>query len=198
MRRSAPTTSNTCQPRREADPDHEHRIQSRHTPARRPDHARLAFHSWPMSVQDGIDVYTSFGFSPHPQEPQLFTSDTSPDEADSFFTSEGDQIDSVRTHLSNVVPKEERPAFRSQVRAAYAGFVAAFTGVLGRPRSVKDRRGRFSSQWFLDNGVGVWVGGNDGLIALSFESPEMAGIHQDDLRRGIADYSPANDPLLEG
>ena len=21
-----------------------------------------AFHSWPMSVQDGIDVYTSFGF----------------------------------------------------------------------------------------------------------------------------------------
>ena len=56
----------------------------------------------------------------------------------------------------------------------------------------------FSSQWFLDNGVGVRVGGNDGLIALSFESPEMAGIHQDDLRRGIVDYSPANNPLLEG
>ena len=157
-----------------------------------------AFHSWPMSVQDGIDVYTSFGFSPHPEEREVFTSDMSPDEADSFFTSEGDQIDSVRTHLSNVVPKEERPAYRSQVRAAYAGFVAAFTGVLGRPRSVKDRGGRFSSQWFLDNGVGVWVGGNDGLIALSFESPEMADIHQDDLRRGITDYSPANDPLLEG
>ena len=54
-----------------------------------------ALHSWPMTVQDGIDVYTGLGFSPHPQEPQLFTSDTSPDEADSFFTSEGDQIDSV-------------------------------------------------------------------------------------------------------
>ena len=157
-----------------------------------------ALHSWPMTVQDGIDVYTGLGFSPHPQEPQLFTSDTSPDEADSFFTSEGDQIDSVRTHLSNVVPKEERPSYHSQVREAYAGFVAAFTGVLGRPRSAKDSRGRFSSQWFLDNGVGVWVGGNDGLIALSFESPEMADIHQDDLRRGIVDYSPANDPLLEG
>ena len=121
-----------------------------------------AFHSWPMSVQDGIDVYTSFGFSPHPEEREVFTSDMSPDEADSFFTSEGDQIDSVRTHLSNVVPKEERPAFRSQVRAAYAGFVAAFTGVLGRPRSVKDGGGRFSSQWFLDNGVGVWVGAMTG------------------------------------
>jgi len=76
--------------------------------------------------------------------------------------------------------------------------VAAFTGVLGRPKSVKDKNGVFSSQWFLGNGVGVRVGGNDGLIALSLESPEMAGIHQDDLRRGIVDYSPANDPLLEG
>ena len=157
-----------------------------------------AFHSWPMSVQDGIDVYTSFGFSPHPQEPQLFTSDTSPDEADSFFTSEGDQIDSVRMLLSNVVPEEEGSAFRSQVRAAYVGFVAAFTEVLGRPKTTKDNDAMFSSQWFLDNGVGVRVGGNDGLISLSFESPEMADIHQDDLRRGIVDYSPANDPLLEG
>ena len=157
-----------------------------------------AFHPWPMSVQDGIDVYTSFGFSPHPQEPQLFTSDTSPDEADSFFTSEGDQIDSVHTSLSNIIPEALGAAFRSQVRAAYAGFVAAFTEVLGRPKSVKDKNGVFSSQWFLDNGVGVELSGNDGLISLSFESPEMAGIHQDDLRCGIVDYSPANDPLLEG
>ena len=157
-----------------------------------------ALHSWPMSVQDGIDVYTGLGFSPHPQEPQLFTSDTSPDEADSFFTSEGDQIDSVHASLSNIIPKALGAAFRSQVRAAYVGFVAAFTEVLGRPKMAKEKGEAFSSQWFLDNGVGVWVGGNDGLIALSFESPEMAGIHQDDLRRGITDYSPANDPLLEG
>ena len=86
-----------------------------------------------MTVQDGIDVYTSFGFSPHTQEPQLFTSDTSPDEADSFFTSEGDQIDSVHASLSNIIPKALGAAFRSQVRATYAGFVAAFTGVLGAP-----------------------------------------------------------------
>ena len=158
-----------------------------------------AFHPWPMTVQDGIDVYTSFGFSPHPEEREVFTSDMSPDEADSYFASSDGKIDSVRMLLSNFIPEEKGgSAFRPQIRAAYARFVAAFTGVLGRPKSVKDRGGRFSSQWFLGNGVGVWVGGNDGLIALSLESPEMAGIHQDDLRRGIVDYSPANDPLLEG
>ena len=157
-----------------------------------------AFHSWPMTVQDGIDVYTGLGFSPHPQEPQLFTSGTYPTEADSSSTSEGDQIDSVHASLSNIIPKALGAAFRSQVRAAYAGFVAAFTGVLGCPKTTKDNDAMFSSQWFLDNGVGMWVGGNDGLISLSLESPEMAGVHQDDLRRGIVDYSPANDPLLEG
>ena len=78
------------------------------------------------------------------------------------------------------------------------GFVAAFTEVLGSPQVAKEKGEVFSSQWFLDNGVGVELSGNDGLIALSFESPEMACIHQDDLRRGIVDYSPANDPLLEG
>ena len=97
-----------------------------------------AFHSWPMSVQDGIDVYTSFGFSPHPQEPQLFTSDTSPDEADSFF--------SVHASLSNIIPKALGAAFRSQVRATYAGFVAASTGVLGAPGRASSIGGSATTQ----------------------------------------------------
>ena len=158
-----------------------------------------AFHPWPMSIQDGIDVYTGFGFSPHPEEREVFTSDMSPDEADSYFASSDGKIDSVRMLLSNIIPEEKGgSAFRPQIRAAYARFVAAFIEVLGSPQVTKEKGEVFSSQWFLDNGVGVRVGGNDGLIVLSFEPPEMADIHQDDLRRRIVDYSPANDPLLEG
>ena len=66
-----------------------------------------AFHSWPMTVQDGIDVYTSFGFSPHPEEREVFTSDMSPDEADSYFASSDGKIDSVRMLLSNIIPEEK-------------------------------------------------------------------------------------------
>ena len=154
-----------------------------------------ALHSWPMSVRDGIDVYTGLGFSPHPEEREVFTSDMSPDEADSYFASSDGKINSVRMLLSNIIPEEKGgSAFRPQIRAAYARFVAAFLEILGSPQVAKEKGEVFSSQWFLDNGVG----GNDGLIALSFESPQMADIHQDDLRHGIVDYSPANDPLLEG
>ena len=66
-----------------------------------------AFHSWPMGVQDGIDVYTGLGFSPHPEEREVFTSDMSPDEADSYFASSDGKIDSVRMLLSNIIPEEK-------------------------------------------------------------------------------------------
>ena len=122
-----------------------------------------AFHSWPMSVQDGIDVYTGLGFSPHPEEQEVFTSDMSPDEADSYFASSDGKIDSVRMLLSNIIPEEKGgSAFRPQIRAAYARFVAAFTEMLGSPQMTKEKGEVFSSQWFLDNGVGVWVGAMTG------------------------------------
>ena len=72
-----------------------------------------AFHSWPMTVQDGIDVYTSLGFTGDLEDPEMFTSDISSEEADSYFVGDGGMIDSVRTYLSNVVPEEEGSAFRS-------------------------------------------------------------------------------------
>ncbi len=34
-----------------------------------------AYHPWPMSVQDGIDVYTNLGFKGDPRDPESFASD---------------------------------------------------------------------------------------------------------------------------
>ena len=102
-----------------------------------------AFHSWPMSVRDGIDVYTSFGFSPHPQEPQLFTSDTSPDEADSFFTSEGDQIDSVHASLSKYYPQGARCRFPLPSPRGLRGVRGRFHRGLGAPEVSQGQKGAF-------------------------------------------------------
>ena len=66
------------------------------------------------------------------------------------------------------------------------------------PRSANKKAARRNAQWFLTNGTGVRLSGTNRMVTLFLESPEMADIHQDNLRRGITDYSPANDPLLEG
>ena len=56
-----------------------------------------AYHPWPMTVQDGIDVYTSLGFKGDPDKSQFFTSDSSPTETDSFYY----QRTIGRTHCQN-------------------------------------------------------------------------------------------------
>ena len=65
-----------------------------------------AYHSWPMSVQDGIEVYTGLGFSGDSGSPEMFTSDVSPDEPDSYFASLDGLITSLEIAVTNVLPAE--------------------------------------------------------------------------------------------
>ena len=65
-----------------------------------------AYHSWPMSVQDGIEVYTGLGFSGGIGSPEMFTSDVSPDEPDSYFVSLDGLITSLEIAVTNVLPAE--------------------------------------------------------------------------------------------
>ena len=65
-----------------------------------------AYHSWPMSVQDGIEVYTGLGFSGGIGSPEMFTSDVSPDEPDSYFVSLDRLITSLEIAVTNVLPAE--------------------------------------------------------------------------------------------
>ena len=157
-----------------------------------------ALHSWPMSVQDGIEVYTGLGFSGDSGSPEMFTSDVSPDEPDSYFASLDGLITSLEIAVTNVLPKEAEKEHLSRARGFYCSCLRAFEEQLGAPIREQESRARRNAQWFLTNGTGVRLSGTNRMVTLFLESPEMADIHQDDLRRGIADYSPANDPLLEG
>ena len=157
-----------------------------------------AFHSRPMTVQDGIDVYTNLGFTGDIGNPEMFTSDVSPDEPDSYFVSLDGLITSLEIAVTNVLPKEAEKEHLSRARGFYCSCLRAFKEQLGTPIREQKRRARRNAQWFLTNGTGVRLSGTNRMVTLFLESPEMADIHQDDLRRGIVDYSPANDPLLEG
>ncbi|ERH27563.1 hypothetical protein HMPREF1550_02342 [Actinomyces sp. oral taxon 877 str. F0543] len=47
-----------------------------------------AQHRWPMTVDEGVEVYTGLGFGCAGSDPEMFTSDLSPDEDVSYFNSE--------------------------------------------------------------------------------------------------------------
>ena len=97
-----------------------------------------AFHSWPMGVQDGIDVYTNLGFKGDPQDPELFTSDMSPAKPDSYLVSTDGIIDESVLCLSAWLPEEYSESSRPRARAYYESFVRAFHEVLGGTRDSEE------------------------------------------------------------
>ena len=114
-----------------------------------------ALHSWPMSVQDGIEVYTGLGFSGDSGSPEMFTSDVSPDEPDSYFASLDGPITSLEIAVTNVLPAEAEEEHPSRARGFYCSCLRAFEEQLGAPIREQESRARRNAQWFLTNGTGV-------------------------------------------
>ena len=132
-----------------------------------------AYHPWPMTVQDGIDVYTSLGFKGDPQDPELFTSDISPVKPDSYLVSTGGIIDESVLRLSDWLPEEYWEHSRPRARAYYESFVRAFHEVLGDTRDSEEGEDYSSSLWVANERVSVSLEGMPALILLTVESPQQ-------------------------
>jgi len=140
-----------------------------------------ALHTWPMRVKEGVRVYTDLGFRCAGSDPEMFTSDLSPDEDVSYFNSENGSVFGVRVQLTNLVPEEGWAASLPRSREVFESYVAAFSQVFGAPYSRESTESSFKAQWFLDNGAGVGLNGNQALITASVESPEEAECHLSEL-----------------
>ena len=130
------------------------------------------FHRWPMTVDEGVGVYTGLGFTSLTEDRTFFTSDMSPQEVDSFFLAKDDHVRKVSLRLSNWVPEEDREQSLPESRAAFAEYVRAYTEVLGEPFSSEDKGTDFSRRWILDTKVAVMLIGNEASIVLYVDSPE--------------------------
>ena len=137
---------------------------------------RWTFHRWPMTVDEAVGVYTGLGFAPLPDDRTFFTSDMSPQEADSFFLAKDDHVRKVSLRLSNWVPEEDREQSLPESRAAFAEYARAYTGLLGEPFSSEDKGTDFSRRWILDTKVAVMLIGNEAFIDLYIDSPENTGL----------------------
>ena len=131
-----------------------------------------AQHTWPMTVDEGVGVYTGLGFTSLTEDRTFFTSDMSPQKVDSFLVVEGDLVGEVSLRLSNGVPKEDWERSLPKSRAAFAEYVRAYTGLLGESFSSEDEGTDFSRRWILDTKVAVMLIGNEASIVLYVDSPE--------------------------
>ena len=135
-----------------------------------------ALHRWPMTVDEGVEVYTGLGFTAPTEDRTFFTSDMSPQEVDSFFIVDGGRVASGALRLSNWVPEEDWERSLPKSRAAFGEYVRAYTRVLGEPLSSEDEGTDFSCRWILDTKVMVMLIGNEAFINLHVDSPENTGL----------------------
>ena len=141
-----------------------------------------AYHPWPITFDEGTRIYTSLGFKGDPKQPRYFTSDMSPTKPDSLFHGKDNMIDGVRLQISNRISSaDNRTASHKGTRTHYYSIRKEFLRTLSTPYSSKDAETRFSTQWFLHNGVGVRLGGNMSLISITLESPTQARYHIEEL-----------------
>ena len=141
-----------------------------------------AYHPWPITFDEGIRIYTSLGFVGDPAQPRYFTSDMSPTKPDSLFHGKDNMIDGVRLQISNRISSDDSTTtLHEGTRAHYHSIRKEFLRTLPMPYSSKDTNTRFSTQWFLHNGVGVRLGGNMSLISITLESPTQAKYHIEEL-----------------
>jgi len=134
-----------------------------------------ALHTWPMTADEGVEVYTGLGFTPRPEDRTFFTSDMSPREADSFLAIEGNLVGEVSLRLSNWVPEEDWEHSLPKSRAAFDEYARAYTELLGESFSSEDEGTDFSCRWILDTKVMVELAGNEAFVELSVDSPEGTG-----------------------
>ena len=134
-----------------------------------------ALHTWPMTADEGVEVYTGLGFTSLTEDRTFFTSDMSPQEVDSFFLIKDDRVRKVSLRLSNWVPEEEREHSLPKSRAAFDEYARAYTELLGEPFSSEDEGTDFSRRWILDTKVMVELAGNKAFVELSVDSPEGTG-----------------------
>ena len=135
-----------------------------------------ALHTWPMTADEGVEVYTGLGFTAPTEDRTFFTSDMSPQEVDSFFIVDGERVTSGALRLSNWVPEEDWERSLPKSRAAFGEYVRAYTRVLGEPLSSEDEGTDFSCRWILDTKVMVMLIGNEAFISLHVDSPENTGL----------------------
>ncbi len=132
-----------------------------------------AYHPWPMTVQDGIDVYTSLGFVGDPEDPELYTSDMSPTKSDSYLVSTNGIIDEYVLRLSDWLPEEHWEHSLPRARAYYHDFAQAFHGALGDSLLSEDGDEYSASRWVTDRRVSVRLAATQALVLLTVISPQQ-------------------------
>ena len=146
-----------------------------------------ANHPWPMTPDEGRQLYESLGYKTDDTDREMFFSPFAKGEPDSFFTHTGNTIADIVIAVGERYTVEEEDSCIEAVTRAYEEYCgavdASFIGAVDSRQKASD-----AMEWFLNNGVQIRIDNVGIMVSLTLHSPRMTQLRREEEAMGLTDY----------
>ena len=146
-------------------------------------------HPWPMSPEEGRQVFEDLKYKADLSDPDMFSSRFTNGTPDSFFTAQDNVIDNIFIAVANRLTTPESSNIVERTYLEYRDAIdRSFTSTITRLRTQKK-----NTEWRFNNNVELSVGNADITVSLFIRSPRMANLRLEEEAMGLTSY----DEILE-
>ena len=146
-------------------------------------------HSWPMSPEEGRQVFEDLEYRADPSDPDMFSSPFTNGTPDSFFTAQDNIIDNVLIAVANRLTTPESSTIIERTYLEYCDAIDESFASTG----IKLRTQKKNTEWRFNNNVELSVGNANITVSLLIRSPRMTKLRLEEEAMGLTSY----DEILE-
>jgi len=150
-----------------------------------------ANHPWPMTSAEAQELYKSLGYRTYAPKPELFISDFSQIEPDSYVTTHNDRVGDARISVSHPCDTVT-PQNTDTVSRTFSDYCTAIEDKL-KDMISHCKKDRNAVRWTLHNGVDIRLGKLSRNISVFIGSPRMTQLRCEEEEMGLTSY----DEILE-
>ena len=148
-------------------------------------------HPWPMTSAEARELYESLGYRAYTSKPELFISDFSQIEPDSYVTTHNDRVGDARISVSHPCDTVT-PQNTDTISRTFSDYCTAIEDKLKDMISHR-KKDRNAVRWTLHNGVDIRLGKLSRNISVFIGSPRMTQLRCEEEEMGLTSY----DEILE-
>ena len=145
-----------------------------------------ANHSWPITTEEARKLYESLGYRAYAPKPELFISDFSQIEPDSYVTTHSNRVGDARISVSHPCDTVT-PQNTDTISCTFSDYCDAIEDKLKDMISHRKRE-RNAVRWTLRNGVDIRLGKLSKNISLFIGSPRMTQLRREEEEMGLTSY----------
>ena len=139
---------------------------------------------WPMSPEEGRQVFEDLEYRADPFDPDMFSSPFSNGTPDSFFTAQDSIIDNVLISVANRLTAPEDSDIIERTYLEYCEAIdRSFASTITKLRTQKK-----NTEWRFNNDVELSVGNANITVSLLIRSPRMTKLRLEEEAMGLTSY----------